>query len=185
MHAGSSRDLSRRHQPAHAVPVLDDAGFLLAESHAIRRYLCQRYGGERFYPADAARRALVDQWLDWNHCKPNPPVQSLAIQLMFMGDKADPSAVQTARRDAGEALPVLDDGLAIKRGIGERQHSLADIAIATHIGALRCMRRHLAGDAARTSMVRRTVEFARLCGDPPTGHGLRHPGRSAEHDPLP
>lgn len=120
-----------RLNPAHAVPVLDDAGFVLAESHAIMRYLCQRHGGERFYPDDIARRAKVDQWLDWTHCRLNPPIQTLTIQLMFMGDKSDPTVVGVARREAGEALQVLEDGLAVRRGIGSHQVSLADIAVAT------------------------------------------------------
>ena len=120
-----------RLNPAHAVPVLDDAGFVLAESHAIMRYLCQRHGGERFYPVDIARRAEVDQWLDWTHCRLNPPIQTLTIQLMFMGDKSDPNVVEVARREAGEALQVLEEGLAVGRGIGNQQVSLADIGIAT------------------------------------------------------
>lgn len=116
---------------AHAVPVLDDGGFVLAESHAIMRYLCQRHGGERFYPVDIAQRAQVDQWLDWTHCKLNPPIQTLAIQLMFMGDKSDPAVVQTARREAAQALQVLEGALPLQRGVGSPQSSLADIAAAT------------------------------------------------------
>lgn len=123
--------------PAHAVPVLDDGGFVLAESHAIMRYLCQRHGGERFYPVDVARRAEVDQWLDWTHCKLNPPIQTLAIQMLFMGDKSDPAVVQAARRDAAQALLVLEVGLPLKRGIGGPQTSLADIAAATTLDLYR------------------------------------------------
>jgi glutathione S-transferase len=119
--------------PAHAVPLLDDAGWVLAESHAIMRYLCQRYGGERFYPTDTARRAEVDQWLDWTHCRLNPPVQTLAIQLMSRGDKADPAVVKAAREEAAQALQVLEAGLKLGRGVGGQQISVADIAAATTV----------------------------------------------------
>lgn len=119
-----------RINPAHAVPVLDDAGVILAESHAIMRYLCAKHGGERFFPAEPARRAYVDQWLDWTHCTLNPPVQTLAIQTLFAGDKAEPSVVENARQGALEALQVLDVGLTSLRGIGG-ETSLADIALGT------------------------------------------------------
>jgi glutathione S-transferase len=119
---------------AHAIPVMDDDGFVLAESHAIMRYLCAQHAGESFYPQDVRQRALVDQWLDWNHCKLNPPIQTLTIQTMFMGPKADPQVIQASRQDAAEALEVLETGLADERGIGTRQVNLADIAIATTLG---------------------------------------------------
>jgi glutathione S-transferase len=118
--------------PAHAVPVLDDDGFILAESHAIMRYLCQKHGGERFYPTDPAQRALVDQWLDWNHCRLNPPVQTLAIQTFFAGNKRDPVVVEKVRGEALAALSVLDQALPQRRGIGG-ETSLADIAVATTV----------------------------------------------------
>jgi glutathione S-transferase len=146
-----------RRNPAHAVPVLDDAGFVLAESHAIMRYLCQRHGGERFYPVDIARRAEVDQWLDWTHCKLNPPVQTLAIQLMFMGGKSEPMVVEMARREAAEALQALEDGLTVRRGIGNAQDSLADIAIATTLALYAACK----GDLDATPQVRRWFDDQR------------------------
>lgn len=119
-----------RLNPAHAVPVLDDEGFILAESHAIMRYLCQKCGGERFYPASAQARAAVDQWLDWTHCRLNPPIQTLAIQILFAGKNRDSALVERAQNDAREALTVLELALPAKRGIGG-ETSLSDLAIAT------------------------------------------------------
>jgi glutathione S-transferase len=134
---------------AHAVPVLDDSGFLLSESHAIMRYLCARHAGSRFYPLDDRERARIDQWLDWNHCKLNPPIQTLAIQTMFMGPKADPKVIETSRRDAAEALQVLEIGLESERGIGGSQINLADIALATTLTLYAACGGHLEG-ASRT-----------------------------------
>jgi glutathione S-transferase len=125
-----------RLNPAHAVPVMDDEGFVLSESHAIMRYLCLRHGATSLYPGDVAGRALVDQWLDWNHCRLNPPAQTLAIQLLFMKDKADGPTVERARKEARLALEVLDRGLEAKRGIGAAAHSLADISIGTTMALL-------------------------------------------------
>lgn len=47
--------------PQHTVPLLDDNGVLIADSHAICAYLCGKYGKtDRLYPKDLVKRALVD-----------------------------------------------------------------------------------------------------------------------------
>jgi glutathione S-transferase len=49
--------------PAHLTPMLEEEGLpkgALGESCAIMAYLCNRHGLDRFYPTDAAERAMVD-----------------------------------------------------------------------------------------------------------------------------
>ena len=52
--------------PNAQVPVIVDDGFVLYESPAIMRYLCEREGDTRRLPADLRERAIVGQWLSWN-----------------------------------------------------------------------------------------------------------------------
>lgn len=51
--------------PTHQIPVLvDDDEFVLCESRAILGYLVNRFKpNSEFYPADAQKRALIDQRL--------------------------------------------------------------------------------------------------------------------------
>ena len=103
-----------RMNPNGKIPVLVDGPFALAESHAIMRYLASRSGSAaagRLYPQDPARRARVDMWLDWNHTRLNPPVQTLAIQTLVMGDRADRDIVARCREESGAAMEVLDAAL--------------------------------------------------------------------------
>jgi glutathione S-transferase len=51
--------------PNRMVPVLVDGDFVLWESNAICRYLCNRHGGEALLPPEAPARAQVEQWMDW------------------------------------------------------------------------------------------------------------------------
>ena len=51
--------------PLGKSPVLEDEGFVLAESSAILRYIDARYGGGRFTPEGATDRARHDEWLDY------------------------------------------------------------------------------------------------------------------------
>jgi len=49
------------------IPVIDENGFLLSESHTIMRYLCDSRGlPDHWYPKDLKERALVDRYLDWH-----------------------------------------------------------------------------------------------------------------------
>lgn len=57
--------------PLGRVPVIDDAGFHLSESHAIMRYLTwTRLADTKpdvYFLNDAKKRARVDELLDWHH----------------------------------------------------------------------------------------------------------------------
>ena len=54
--------------PFQKIPVMDDNGFVLQESHAILRYLNgSRAVADNWYPKDLKKRALVDRYLDWHH----------------------------------------------------------------------------------------------------------------------
>ena len=55
-----------RLNPNGKVPVLDDDGFVLWESHAIMQYLANKTPAQDVYPRDAQGRADVDRWLFWS-----------------------------------------------------------------------------------------------------------------------
>jgi glutathione S-transferase len=51
--------------PNRRVPVIDDDGIVVWESHAIVRYLAAKYGAGALWPEDAGARARSDLWTDW------------------------------------------------------------------------------------------------------------------------
>jgi len=51
--------------PNRRVPVIDDDGTVVWESHAIVRYLAAKYGAGSLWPEDAGIRARSDMWTDW------------------------------------------------------------------------------------------------------------------------
>jgi glutathione S-transferase len=54
-----------RVNPFMAVPVLDDAGFVLRESNTIVRYMCSKHQRADLYPTELKARATVESWMDW------------------------------------------------------------------------------------------------------------------------
>ncbi len=51
--------------PNRRVPVIDDGGTVVWESHAIVRYLAAKYGHGSLWPEDAGARARTDMWMEW------------------------------------------------------------------------------------------------------------------------
>lgn len=58
--------------PNGKIPVLIDGETTLSESNTIIRYLANREGNHDLYPAEPARRAAVDMWMDWQAAELNP-----------------------------------------------------------------------------------------------------------------
>ena len=51
--------------PNRRVPVIDDGGAIIWESHAIVRYLAAKYGAGSLWPEDPGQRSQSDMWTDW------------------------------------------------------------------------------------------------------------------------
>ena len=71
-HGGLDTPAFRAMNPHGRVPVIDDDGVVVWESHAILRYLAARHGGERFWSPDAATRSQADRWMDWSQTALQP-----------------------------------------------------------------------------------------------------------------
>jgi len=54
-----------RLNPNRRIPVIDDDGLVVWESHAIVRYLAAKYGSGSLAPEDPGERAKTDMWTDW------------------------------------------------------------------------------------------------------------------------
>jgi glutathione S-transferase len=62
----------RAMNPHGRVPVVDNNGTIVWESHAILRYLAACYNHGQFWSEDAAQRSLSDRWMDWSQSTLQP-----------------------------------------------------------------------------------------------------------------
>jgi glutathione S-transferase len=120
----------RAMNPHGRVPVIDDGGTVVWESHSILRYLAARDG--RLWPSDPAERSQADRWMDWS-------LASLQRDFMdlFWGHWRTPEAQRDpeliARKQAACAahFRLLDAHLAERPYLAGGAFGLGDIPAGT------------------------------------------------------
>lgn len=125
--------------PNHRVPVLEDDGFILWESHAIMQYLADKMPRQTIYPSETRARADVNRWLFWCGQHLSPAIGILnwehVVKAMLGVGAPDPAEVARGEGLVREFAGVLDAHLAGREWISGDGLSLADIAIAAPFAA--------------------------------------------------
>jgi glutathione S-transferase len=114
--------------PNAKVPTLVDGSVVIWESNTILRYLANKYGGSRFYPADPAARSYVERWMDWQLASLNAPY------LAVFKEAKKPAAERAASWDADAKdlraqLEILNKDMGARYWIAGGQMSLADLCL--------------------------------------------------------
>jgi len=112
--------------PNGRTPVLDDNGFVLAESNAILAYLAR---GTKYLPEERKMFALVFQWLFFEQYSHEPFIATSRFWLQHKPDSPERSALLASKRDgAWAALKIMEQHLATTDFI-VGDYSIADIAL--------------------------------------------------------
>jgi glutathione S-transferase len=122
-----------RLNPNGRVPILDDGGFHLWESHAIMQYLADRSPKQDIYPREVSARADVNRWLFWsaNHFAPAAAfIIRERVSKMILGGTPDPLEIARGEALLASAARVLDSHLAEKQWVAQGRLTLADFALA-------------------------------------------------------
>jgi len=115
--------------PQHTVPVLNDNGVIIWDSHAINTYLVSKFGkDDSLYPKDIAQRALVDQRLHFDGSILFPRFLDLVIPV-FLKNATEISA--EAIENAHKALGFLELFLKDNAYITGNNITLADFSCGT------------------------------------------------------
>ncbi|MEO9875174.1 MAG: glutathione S-transferase [Anderseniella sp.] len=147
--------------PNRMIPSIRDGDFTLWESHAIVRYLCDRYAKGTLCPEDSQARALADQWMEWSGTRAFPPV----IQLFFATvrtapERRDPAKIESLRDEASEILALFDAYLAGRAYVTGDTFTMGDIPLG-------CVAyRFFNVDVERPSLPNLEAWYTRLCERP-------------------
>jgi len=118
--------------PNGLVPMIDDNGFILWESHAIMRYLAKKHDASgQVFPTDPLIQAKIEQWHDWYNTVCWPPMRTL-----FWGYIRTPQAernaqeLENARQQMIKVLTILEEQLGKFKYVACDQFTLAEIPVA-------------------------------------------------------
>jgi glutathione S-transferase len=123
-----------RLNPNAKVPTLVDGTLAIWESNTILRYIAAK-AKSALYPADLAKRSLVERWMDWQLASLNSPYLA-----MFREAKLEPAKrsadFAAQEKDLGAQLAILDRSMR-KWAAGD-ELTIADICLAPIV--YRCLR---------------------------------------------
>ncbi|MGS0894389.1 glutathione S-transferase family protein [Burkholderia stagnalis] len=121
--------------PHGRVPLIDDDGTVVWESHSILRYLAARHGRPAFWSDDPGTRSQADRWMDWSQTTLQPAFLNGVFRDYY---RTPPEQRDTARIEQNIAqcaryFALLDAVLAERPFLAGQALTLADIAAGTHL----------------------------------------------------
>jgi len=129
-------DAFGRISPFRQAPVIDDDGFIVAESAAMVLYLAEKAG--KLIPSDVQGRTRVVQWCLAAVSSVEPTLTSMDLIEIFDRDKVAHQVLAEARNLARRWLGNLERRLADREWIACADFTVADIMMA---GVLRSIRK--------------------------------------------
>nr|WAS27871.1 glutathione S-transferase [Mythimna separata] len=123
--------------PLHTVPLLEDDGLILSDSHAIMMYLASKYGElqPNLYPKDVLTRAIVDQRLFFDASILFPRLRTVIYCLVKF---RAPGLTDQQVADIVECYDVTEKYL-VKEYIAGSELTIADVSCVTTLSSLDCI----------------------------------------------
>ena len=116
--------------PNARVPVIEDDGFVLAESMAINLYLAKKHG--KLYPSGAHNEALAWQWSLWETDRLDRQIVAYANHTAVLPEPQRDAALAKAMWDEiVPALDVLEIALGKSAWLAGDEFTVADLNVAS------------------------------------------------------
>jgi glutathione S-transferase len=153
----------RAMNPHGRVPVIDDDGATIWESHTILRYLAARYGANQgLWSDDAFERSQTDRWMDWTTATLQPDF----LHGVFWGfyrtpeDRRNLPLVEAKVKLCGRHFQLIDALIGRNRYLLGDDLALADISIGT------CLYRYFNLEIERPALANVEAWYDRLQSRP-------------------
>ncbi len=128
-------DAYARLSPFHQIPVIEDDGFVVAESAAILLYLAEKAG--RLIPTDVQGRTTVMQWCFGAVSTVAPTLQTIETIEIFDSDKSATKVLAETRKLAARWFEGVERRLEDREWIAQPEFTVADIALASVLRTIR------------------------------------------------
>lgn len=144
--------------PHGKVPVIDDDGTVVWESHTILRYLAARHGGARWWPDNPAERSLAERWMDWSQTTLQPDF----LMGVFWGFYRTPEAQRDWPAIRAKVAACAAHFQLLDRILADRRYLLGDAATLADIPAGTALYRYFGLDIARPAVPNVEAWYRRL-----------------------
>lgn len=124
-----------RLSPFHQVPVIEDDGFVVAESAAILLYVAEKAG--RLIPSDVQGRTTVMQWCFAAVSTVAPTLQCIETIEIFDQDKTATKVLAETRKLAARWFRDVERRLEGREWLALPEFTVADIALASVLRTIR------------------------------------------------
>lgn len=124
-----------RLSPFHQVPVIEDDGFVVAESAAILLYVAEKAG--RLIPSDVQGRTTVMQWCFAAVSTVAPTLQCIETIEIFDQDKTAIKVLAETRKLAARWFRDVERRLEGREWLALAEFTVADIALASVLRTIR------------------------------------------------
>ena len=118
--------------PNALIPTIEDGDVVLWESNAILRYLAARHGGERFWPADPAQRALADRWMDWQFSYADAQRGAFLNLIRKPAGARDATAIAESAQASAKQMAILDRYLAETPWLSGSAFGIGDVPMGVY-----------------------------------------------------
>ena len=117
--------------PAGKIPAIDDNGFILFESGAICKYLCDK-NGSTLFPKDLKKRAIVEQWGDFSVQHVGTAMSKVAFNMVFApmrGLPTDENSLKEGLQNLERFLPIVERQLSKSKYLAGDTMTIADLTL--------------------------------------------------------
>lgn len=118
--------------PNALIPTIEDGKVTLWESNAILRYLAAQYGGERWWPADAAARATGDRWMDWQFAYADAQRDAFLHNVRKPAAERRPELIAASVAVCAKQLAVMERSLTETPWLSGPDFGIGDIPMGVY-----------------------------------------------------
>ncbi|XP_026743733.1 glutathione S-transferase D7-like [Trichoplusia ni] len=121
--------------PNHTIPMIEDDGYILIDSHAILTYLVEKYGAKQaqLYPKDLQLRSTVLQRLFFEASTISAAFLSIFLEIA-MNNGPGPNAAQLEK--SNDVYNILDKYLSKSKFVAADHLTIADLACISTISTM-------------------------------------------------
>lgn len=122
--------------PLQSVPLLEDSGYFLSDSHAIITYLVSKFGAEKrasLYPNELSVRATIDSRLYFDNSILYPAIKAIMKAILTQGLT---ELTQQQVADVNVGYDILDKYLQKSKFVAGNHLTIADVSCVASISSL-------------------------------------------------